>query len=183
MPDKALYALPEQVGEAFKSRGLMLATAESCTGGWVAEAVTMVPGSSDWFERDFVTYTYISKREVLGVKEATLENHGAVSEQVVREAAQGALTRSHAPVAVAAWGRSGFSVHNPVRVPAEDPEGRKKLADTIVVGALNLGGSIEMIPNGAFIDANTGTVPMGLAANDVACAVSRINYAEEAGDD
>jgi nicotinamide-nucleotide amidase len=89
------------------SRGLMLATAESCTGGWISEAVTMVPGSSDWFERGFVTYTYISKREMLGVKEATLEKHGAVSEAVVREMAEGALARSHAQVAVAVSGVAG----------------------------------------------------------------------------
>ena len=107
MPDSVLYKLAEEVGAALKARGLMLASAESCTGGWVSEAVTMVPGSSDWFERGFVTYTYISKREMLGVKEATLENRGAVSEEVVREMAQGALARSHAQVAVAVSGVAG----------------------------------------------------------------------------
>ena len=91
----------------------MLATAESCTGGWISEAVTMVPGSSDWFERGFVTYTYISKREMLGVKEATLEEHGAVSEEVVREMAEGALARSHAQVAVAVSGVAGPSGGTP----------------------------------------------------------------------
>src|SRR5258705_13729041 len=85
----------------------MLTTAESCTGGWVAEAVTMVPGSSEWFERGFVTYTYISKREMLGVGEATLERHGAVSEEVVLEMAAGALARSHAQIAVAVSGVAG----------------------------------------------------------------------------
>ena len=102
-----LYRLAEDVGAALKSRRLMLATAESCTGGWVSEAVTMVPGSSDWFERGFVTYTYISKREMLGVKEATLDKHGAVSEEVVREMVGGALARSHAQVAVAVSGVAG----------------------------------------------------------------------------
>jgi nicotinamide-nucleotide amidase len=85
----------------------MLATAESCTGGWIAEAVTMIPGSSEWFERGFVTYTYISKREMLGVKDATLGAHGAVAEDVVREMAEGALARSHAQVAVAVSGIAG----------------------------------------------------------------------------
>jgi nicotinamide-nucleotide amidase len=107
MPDPVLYRLSEETGAALKARGLMLATAESCTGGWISEAVTMVPGSSDWFERGFVTYTYISKREMLGVKEATLENRGAVSEEVVREMAEGALARSHAQVAVAVSGVAG----------------------------------------------------------------------------
>ena len=67
----------------------------------------MVPGSSDWFERGFVTYTYISKREMLGVKEATLSRHGAVAEEVVREMVAGALARSHAQVAVAVSGVAG----------------------------------------------------------------------------
>jgi len=107
MPDPVLHKLAEEVGAALKSRRLMLATAESCTGGWVSEAVTMVPGSSDWFERGFVTYTCISKREMLGVKEATLEKHGAVAEEVVREMVEGALARSHAQVAVAVSGVAG----------------------------------------------------------------------------
>ena len=102
-----LYKLAERVGKALKSRNLMLVTAESCTGGWIAQAVTMVPGSSDWFERGYVTYTYISKREMLGVKEATLAAHGAVAEEVVREMAEGALERSHAQVAVAVSGVAG----------------------------------------------------------------------------
>jgi len=107
MTDPHLYRLAEEVGQALKARGLMLATAESCTGGWIAEAVTMVPGSSDWFERGFVTYTYISKREMLGVSDATLGSHGAVSEQAVREMVQGALAHSHAQVAVAVSGTAG----------------------------------------------------------------------------
>ena len=107
MPDSILYKLAERVGAALKRRKLMLATAESCTGGWVSEAITMVPGSSDWFERGFVTYTYISKREMLGVSEATLDKHGAVSEPTVREMVTGALARSHARVAVAVSGTAG----------------------------------------------------------------------------
>jgi nicotinamide-nucleotide amidase len=102
-----LYRLAERVGAALKKRKMMLATAESCTGGWVSEAVTMVPGSSDWFERGFVTYTYISKREMLGVSERTLEKHGAVAEEIVREMVEGALSRSHAQVAVAVSGVAG----------------------------------------------------------------------------
>ena len=107
MADKRLYQLAEQVGEALKSRALMLVTAESCTGGWVGEAVTMVPGSSDWYERGFITYTYISKREMLGVKTETLDKHGAVSEQTVKEMVAGALANSHAQIAVAVSGVAG----------------------------------------------------------------------------
>ena len=113
MTDPVLYRLAEEVGGELKRRNLMLATAESCTGGWVAEAVTMVPGSSDWFERGFVTYTYISKREMLDVKEATLEKHGAVAEEVVREMAAGAIARSHAQVSVAVSGVAGPSGGSP----------------------------------------------------------------------
>jgi len=107
MSDGALYELAEQLGAQLKQRGLMIATAESCTGGWIAEAITAVAGSSDWFERGFVTYTYISKREMLGVASDTLGEHGAVSEPTVREMARGAVERSHAQVAVAVSGTAG----------------------------------------------------------------------------
>ncbi len=107
MPDKVLYELAAKLGAALKAQGLMLATAESCTGGWVAQAVTAVPGSSQWFERGFVTYTYISKREMLSVSQDTLGAHGAVSEPVVREMVAGALANSHAQVAVAVSGTAG----------------------------------------------------------------------------
>jgi nicotinamide-nucleotide amidase len=113
MTDKQLYELAERVGKALKVKGKMLATAESCTGGWIAQAVTAVPGSSEWFERGFVTYTYISKREMLGVNPATLEAHGAVSEQTVREMTEGALARSHAQIAVSVSGTAGPSGGTP----------------------------------------------------------------------
>jgi len=113
MTDKQLYELAERVGKALKARGMMMANAESCTGGWIAQAVTAVPGSSAWFERGFVTYTYISKREMLGVKPETLDAHGAVSEQAVREMTAGALARSHAQVAVSVSGTAGPSGGTP----------------------------------------------------------------------
>ena|ERR1019366_5289333 len=123
LTDSGLYALAEQVGGALKSRALMLVTAESCTGGWVGEAVTMVPGSSDWYECGFITYTYISKREMLGVKVETLEQHGAVSEQTVKEMVTGALVHSHAQVAVAVSGTAG-----PAGGTSEKPVGTVCLA-------------------------------------------------------
>jgi nicotinamide-nucleotide amidase len=107
MMDQQLHELARRVGEALAARGLMLATAESCTGGGVGEAITAIAGSSGWYERGFVTYTYISKREMLGVRPETLERHGAVSEQTVREMAAGALAASHAQVAVAVSGTAG----------------------------------------------------------------------------
>jgi len=87
----------------------MLVTAESCTGGWVAQAVTAVPGSSEWFERGFVTYSNAAKHEVLGVSKKTLKKFGAVSEETAREMARGALAHSRADVAVAVTGVAGPS--------------------------------------------------------------------------
>jgi nicotinamide-nucleotide amidase len=87
----------------------MLVTAESCTGGWIAQAVTSVAGSSGWFERGFVTYTNASKQEMLGVRRKTLNDHGAVSEETAREMARGALRRSDGTVAVAVTGVAGPS--------------------------------------------------------------------------
>ncbi len=105
--DRALFDLAARVGDALKAQGLMLAAAESCTGGWISQALTAVPGSSNWFERGFVTYTYISKREMLGVSQQTLGAHGAVSEETVREMVTGALANSHAQIAVAVSGTAG----------------------------------------------------------------------------
>lgn len=105
--DETLYRLAVRVGQRMKRKELMIATAESCTGGWIGQAITMVPGSSEWFERGFITYTNISKREMLGVRSASLAKHGAVSEQVVREMAQGALASSHAQISVAVSGVAG----------------------------------------------------------------------------
>ncbi len=87
--------------------GLKIATAESCTGGMVAAALTDVAGSSDVFERGFVTYSNAAKVEMLGVSAATLAAHGAVSEPVAREMAEGALARSRADVAVSITGIAG----------------------------------------------------------------------------
>jgi nicotinamide-nucleotide amidase len=102
-----LTALATAVGARLKARGLKLAAAESCTGGWVAQAVTSISGSSEWFERGFVTYSNDAKRDMLGVRAATLERHGAVSEETAREMAAGALAASRAHVAVAITGVAG----------------------------------------------------------------------------
>lgn len=93
----------------------MIATAESCTGGLVAGAITEVAGSSDAFDRGFVTYSNAAKRQMLGVRAETLEAHGAVSEPVAREMAEGALARSGATLAVSVTGIAGpgGSEHKP----------------------------------------------------------------------
>jgi nicotinamide-nucleotide amidase len=99
--------LARRVGERLAASGQTLATAESCTGGWVAQAVTSIAGSSDWFDRGFVTYSNDAKQELLGVRQSTLKKHGAVSEQTAIEMAQGALARSKAALALAVTGIAG----------------------------------------------------------------------------
>ncbi len=107
MAHDVLTALAVRVGARLKARGLMLSTAESCTGGWVAQAVTSVSGSSEWFERGFVAYSGEAKQELLGVRAETLSRYGAVSEETAREMAAGALARSRAQLAVAVTGVAG----------------------------------------------------------------------------
>lgn len=104
---EVLEHLAETLGVELVRRGMMLATAESCTGGWVAQVVTAIPGSSAWFDRGFVTYSNAAKRDMLGVREATLAQYGAVSEAVVAEMASGALARSQAAVSLAISGVAG----------------------------------------------------------------------------
>src|SRR3972149_9526878 len=99
--------LAAEVGGALKSHGLTLATAESWTGGGVAQAITDVAGSSAWFERGFITYSNLAKQQMRGVSEATLIQHGAVSEAVVREMVAGALANSAAQLALAVSGIAG----------------------------------------------------------------------------
>ena len=101
----ARWAAP--LADALRARGWRLAAAESCTGGLLAAACTALAGSSDWFERGFVTYSNQAKREQLGVPAALLEAHGAVSEPVARAMAEGALARSRADLALAVTGIAG----------------------------------------------------------------------------
>lgn len=101
------YELALETGKLLKAKNLMLATVESCTGGGIAASLTDVPGSSEWFERGFVTYSNDSKRELVGVKRQTLAEHGAVSEAVAREMSVGALIHSNADVAVSVTGVAG----------------------------------------------------------------------------
>jgi nicotinamide-nucleotide amidase len=108
-----LALLSRKTGTALKRKGQMLVTAESCTGGWVAQAVTSVAGSSDWFERGYVTYSNAAKREELGVGRTTLVRHGAVSEQAAREMARGALRHSRGTIALAVTGVAGPSGGSP----------------------------------------------------------------------
>jgi nicotinamide-nucleotide amidase len=105
--DQDFFALAERLGRKLRAAGRRFATAESCTGGWVAKACTDIAGSSQWFECGFVTYSNAAKVRDLGVSEGTLANHGAVSEPTVREMAAGALRVSGADIAVAISGIAG----------------------------------------------------------------------------
>ncbi|HHU8035047.1 TPA: nicotinamide-nucleotide amidase [Escherichia coli] len=107
MTDSELMQLSEQVGQALKVRGATVTTAESCTGGWVAKVITDIAGSSAWFERGFVTYSNEAKAQMIGVREETLAQHGAVSEPVVVEMAIGALKAARADYAVSISGIAG----------------------------------------------------------------------------
>ena len=108
MPDDAtLGELAQRVGEALKSQHLMLVTAESCTGGWIAKTVTDIAGSSNWFECGLAAYSYEAKQVLLGVRPQTLEQSGAVSRETVLEMVSGALVHSGGSIAVAVTGIAG----------------------------------------------------------------------------
>lgn len=107
MADDALLKLSNELGVALQKKHWSLALAESCTGGWASQVVTMCKGSSSHFERGFITYSNLSKTEMLGVSEKTLETHGAVSEETAREMAAGALSHSNAQIAAAITGIAG----------------------------------------------------------------------------
>lgn len=107
LTQKHLEALAADVGALLLSNGQRLVTAESCTGGWVAQCLTAIAGSSDWFERGFVCYSNEAKQEMLGVESDTLRLHGAVSEAVAAAMASGALRHSHGDWALAITGIAG----------------------------------------------------------------------------
>jgi nicotinamide-nucleotide amidase len=102
-----LMTLADKVGQALGPRNLMMATAESCTGGGIAQALTEIPGSGDWFDCGFVTYSNTAKNEMLDVPDAVIAQFGAVSEEVAAAMAAGAVANSNADVAVSTTGIAG----------------------------------------------------------------------------
>ena len=129
-PDEIL-ALAQTIITDFTAKGLMVSTAESCTGGLIAGALTEIPGSSAVIDRGFVTYTNSAKREMLGVQEQMLAQFGAVSKETALQMVHGALFRSHADLAVAVTGVAG-----PGGGSAEKPVGLVHLAAKARNGAL-----------------------------------------------
>ncbi len=107
MTEQHLHQLSRVIGQKLKTCGAWITCAESCTGGWVAKAITDIAGSSAYFERGFVTYSNAAKHELLNVEESMLMKYGAVSEQVVRAMAVGALHNARASIALAVSGIAG----------------------------------------------------------------------------
>jgi len=162
---KSATELAAVAGRLLKAKGEKLVTAESCTGGGVAEAITAISGSSEWFDRGFITYSNEAKQEMLRVSAATLAGHGAVSEDTAREMALGALAASPGTVSVSvtgvagptggthakpvgmvcfAWARSGEAVpRSETRHFSGDREGVRRQA---VVRALQ--GIVELLDDG-----------------------------------
>ncbi len=111
MSEQSIYpeaaTLAKQLGEVLLAKGYLIATAESCTGGGLAYAITAIPGSSTWFDRTVVTYSNEAKKDLLGVSQATLDNEGAVSVATAIEMAEGLLARSKVDITVAITGIAG----------------------------------------------------------------------------
>jgi nicotinamide-nucleotide amidase len=115
MTDDSSIALAAVLGRLLKAKGEKLVTAESCTGGGIAEAVTAIAGSSEWFDRGFITYSNEAKMEMLKVSAATLKQHGAVSEETAREMALGALAASPGTLSVSVTGVAGPGGGSPLK--------------------------------------------------------------------
>jgi len=151
--------LAKALAQVLKKNRQMLVTAESCTGGWAAQAVTSVAGSSEWFERGFVTYSYDSKRELLGVAEATLDERGAVSEETAREMALGALARSKGTLALAITGVAG-----PAGGSKEKPVGTVcfawALGDTVRSETRRFNGDRESVRRQSVVRALEGVIEL-----------------------
>ena len=105
--DNELFEIAQQLGQLLKSKEKKIATAESCTGGWIAQTITEVSGSSAWFDRGFVTYSNAAKIQMLGVSAETLDQYGAVSAQTAAEMVTGALAHSDSDCAIAVTGIAG----------------------------------------------------------------------------
>ncbi len=153
-----------RLGETLVRKGLMVATAESCTGGWLSQKLTAVAGSSAWFERGFVTYNNLAKQEMLAVSADTLAEFGAVSEAVVCEMARGVLNNSRAQLAVAISGVAG-----PGGGSLEKPVGTVCLAwawqrGEVVSRCLHFEGNRQMVRQQAVATAIQGLC--GLLEND-----------------
>jgi len=124
--DASLQSLSAQLGERLRATRHMLVTAESCTGGWIAKAVTDVPGSSEWFDCGLAAYSYEAKQALLGVRPETLERFGAVSRETVLEMVSGALVHSGASLSVAVTWETNVSSASAITLQGRIPRGPVK---------------------------------------------------------
>jgi nicotinamide-nucleotide amidase len=146
--DPELYELSARVGQKLRAAERRVVTAESCTAGWVAKALTDVPGSSQWFECGYVTYSDAAKQRDLGVAARTIATFGAVSEQTVREMAEGALRASGANVALSVSGIAGPDGGSPA----------KPVGNVWFCAAARAGQLIDIIAEEKFFDGDRNTV-------------------------
>ena len=158
--DEELHQLAVELADRLRARGWMLATAESCTGGWVGQLLTSLPGSSHWYERGFITYANAAKVEMLGVPEATLAAHGAVSEQTASAMAAGALKHSHAQAALAISGIAGPGGGTPQKPVGLVCYGWALADGTIMSSTCRLDGDREEIRSRAVAAALRGLIDL-----------------------
>jgi nicotinamide-nucleotide amidase len=123
--------LAAQIGTELKAKRLLLTVAESCTGGGVAQAITEIAGSSDWFDCGFVTYSNSSKSELLNIPAALIARHGAVSEEIAAAMAEGAIANSEGNVSLSTTGIAGRPVPFPVNLSAQSASAGSSAASHI----------------------------------------------------
>ncbi len=158
--DNYLVDLAQQLGETLTHKTWRIATAESCTGGGVAAAITAIPGSSDWFEYGVVSYANVAKQKLLGVSAATLDDQGAVSEAVVIEMARGVIALSNADIAVAVSGIAGPGGATPGKPVGTVWFAWATAAGDVKTGLLQMSGDRAAIQRGAVIHALTGALEL-----------------------
>jgi nicotinamide-nucleotide amidase len=158
--DAELHQLARELGDMLQARGWMLATAESCTGGWVGQLLTAIPGSSAWYERGFITYANAAKQEMLGVPADLLKTHGAVSEETAGAMAAGALAHSHAQAALAISGVAGPGGGTPQKPVGLVCYGWALADGTRMSSTCRLGGDREEIRSRAVAAAMRGLIEL-----------------------
>ncbi|MDQ1314826.1 MAG: nicotinamide-nucleotide amidase [Pseudomonadota bacterium] len=158
--DEELHQLAAALGDKLCARNWMLATAESCTGGWVGQLLTSLPGSSQWYERGFITYANAAKIEMLGVPAELLETQGAVSEETAAAMAAGALAHSHAQATLAISGIAGPSGGTPQKPVGLVCYGWALADGTVMSSTCRLDGDREEIRSRAVAAALRGLIEL-----------------------
>jgi len=158
--DEELHQLASELGEKLRARGWMLATAESCTGGWAGQLLTSLPGSSNWYERGFITYANAAKIEMLGVPAEILDTHGAVSEETASAMAAGALAHSHAQATLAISGIAGPGGGTPQKPVGLVCYGWALADGTVMSSTCRLDGDREEIRSRAVAAAMRGLIEL-----------------------